>query len=88
MGLIRELDIAEGKEGLVVTVVIRVTHPSCFMAPFFLAQVQNLRLQFPEGAAVNASLDPGYDWTPADMSETYREHLAQYRRARGLPEAR
>jgi metal-sulfur cluster biosynthetic enzyme len=88
MGLIRELDIAEGKEGLVVKVVVQVTHPSCFMAPFFLAQVQNMVQEVPEVAAVNASLDTSYDWTPADMSEAYTECLAQYRRARGLPEAR
>jgi metal-sulfur cluster biosynthetic enzyme len=87
MGLIRDLEIAEREEGLVVNIVVRVTHPSCFMAPFFLAQVQNLVHEVSEVAAVNASLDTGYDWTPADMSEAYKERLAQYRRARGLPEA-
>jgi metal-sulfur cluster biosynthetic enzyme len=84
MGLIRTLDIAERDDGLVATVVVRVTHPSCFMAPFFLAQVQELFLQFPEIASVDACLDTGYDWTPADMSETYRQRLARHRSASGM----
>lgn len=54
-----------------VNVVVRVTHPSCFMAPFFLAQVQNLQ-EVSEVAAINVSLAPGLEWTPSDMSGTYR----------------
>jgi metal-sulfur cluster biosynthetic enzyme len=84
MGLIRELDVDDRAEGAAVTVVVRVTHPSCFMAPLFLAQVQNLLGELPEVAAVDASLDTGFDWTPADMSDGYRERLARHRAAVGV----
>ena len=83
MGLIRELEVVEGEEGATVRVVVRVTHPSCMMAPLFLAQVQNLLHREPEVAAVDASLDTGFDWTPADMTESYRERLAAHREAAG-----
>src|SRR5215210_6587910 len=83
MGLIRTLGVAEGDDGLEVTVVVRVTHPSCFMAPFFLAQVQNLVHELPGVTAIHASLDTGFDWTPADMSDAYRERLAEHRRRVG-----
>jgi metal-sulfur cluster biosynthetic enzyme len=84
MGLIREIDVADTDDGLVVSVVVRVTHPSCFMAPVFLAQVQALAVEVPGIAAVHASLDTGFDWTPADMSDAYRERLAQRRAASGM----
>ena len=67
-----------------VRVVVRVTHPSCFMAPLFLAQVQNLLAELPEVAAVDATLDTGFNWTPADMSDGYRERLARHRAAAGM----
>jgi hypothetical protein len=54
----------------------------------FLTILHNLVHEVSEVAAVNASLDTGYAWAPADMSETYKVRLAQYRRARGLSEAR
>jgi metal-sulfur cluster biosynthetic enzyme len=83
MGLIRELEVDEREEGTAVRVVVRVTHPSCMMAPLFLARVQNLMHQLPEVTTVDASLDTGFDWTPADMSDAYRERLAAHRRAAG-----
>jgi metal-sulfur cluster biosynthetic enzyme len=83
MGLIPTLEVAEGDDGLEVTVVVRVTHPSCFMAPFFLAQVQNLVHELPGVTAIDASLDTSFDWTPADMSGAYRERLAAHRRRAG-----
>jgi metal-sulfur cluster biosynthetic enzyme len=83
MGLIRELEVDEGEEGATVRVVVRVTHPSCMMAPLFLAQVQNLLHREPDVVAVDAKLDTGFDWTPADMTETYRERLSAHRGAAG-----
>ena len=83
MGLIRELDVAEGEEGLEVTVVVRVTHPSCMMAPVFLARVQNLLHAQPEVARFDAKLDTGFDWTPDDMTPEYRARLSRHRAAVG-----
>jgi metal-sulfur cluster biosynthetic enzyme len=83
MGLIRELEVAEGDGGLEVTVVVRVTHPSCMMAPIFLAKVQNLVHELPEVSAIHASLDTGFDWTPNDMTDEYRERLRRHRAAVG-----
>jgi metal-sulfur cluster biosynthetic enzyme len=78
------LEVDERVDGAAVRVVVRVTHPSCMMAPLFLARVQNLLHGMPEVAAVDASLDTGFDWTPADMSEGYRERLARHREAAGV----
>jgi metal-sulfur cluster biosynthetic enzyme len=83
MGLIRELEVAEGDGGLEVTVVVRVTHPSCMMAPIFLARVQGLVDELPEVSAIHASLDTGFDWTPADMTDEYRARLSRHRAAAG-----
>ena len=83
MGLIRTLEVAEGDDGLEVTVVVRVTHPSCMMAPVFLAQVQNLVHELPGVGAIHASLDTGFDWTPNDMTPEYRERLSRHRAAVG-----
>jgi metal-sulfur cluster biosynthetic enzyme len=83
MGLIRELEVAEGDRGLEVTVVVRVTHPSCMMAPIFLARVQRLVDELPEVSAIHASLDTGFDWTPADMTDEYRAWLSRHRAAAG-----
>jgi metal-sulfur cluster biosynthetic enzyme len=83
MGLIRELEVAEGDRGLEVTVVVRVTHPSCMMAPIFLARVQGLVDELPEVSAIHASLDTGFDWTPADMTDEYRARLSRHRAAAG-----
>jgi metal-sulfur cluster biosynthetic enzyme len=84
MGLIRSLEVDERAGGAAVRVVVRVTHPSCFMAALFLAQVQNLLAELPEVAAVDATLDTAFDWTPADMSDGYRERLARHRAAAGM----
>lgn len=81
MGLIRRLDVAEGEEGAEVSVVVRVTHPGCMMAPVFLARVQGLLHELPEVATIDASLDTGFDWTEADMSPEYRERLRERRAA-------
>ncbi|MBW8836824.1 MAG: DUF59 domain-containing protein [Burkholderia sp.] len=83
MGLIRTLEVAEAPEGLEVTVVVRVTHPSCMMAPIFLAQVQNLVHALPGVSAIHASLDTGFDWTPNDMTPEYRARLSRHRAAVG-----
>ena len=83
MGLIRTLEVQEGEGGLEVTVVVRVTHPSCMMAPIFLAQVQNLVHALPGVSAIHASLDTGFDWTPDDMTPAYRARLSRHRAAVG-----
>jgi metal-sulfur cluster biosynthetic enzyme len=75
MGLISQLEIDGGD----VTVAVRVTHPSCLMAPVFLAQVQEALDGLGGVATVHASLDPSFEWTPADMSDAYRERLAARR---------
>jgi metal-sulfur cluster biosynthetic enzyme len=80
MGLIRSLEVVDGE----VTVVVRVTHPSCMMAPIFLAKVQQLANEVPGVTAIHASLDTGFDWTEADMTPEYRERL-KLRRARARP---
>ena len=77
MGLIRSLAVADGE----VTVVVCVTHPSCMMAPVFLAQVRQAAEEAPGVTAVHASLDTGFDWTEADMAPAYRERLARRRAA-------
>lgn len=85
MGLIRRLEVVDGE----VTVEVRVTHPSCMMAPVFLAQVQQLAGEVPGVTAIHASLDTGFDWTPNDMTPEYRARLSRHRattgRGRELP---
>jgi metal-sulfur cluster biosynthetic enzyme len=79
MGLIRAVTVCNGADGVEVNVSVRVTHPSCMMAPIFLAQVQGLDL---EGvSAIHASLDTGFDWTEEDMTPEYRSRLGERRRS-------
>lgn len=59
-----------------------IAHPSCMMAPVFLAQVQQIAGELPGVTAVHASLDTGFDWTEADMAPQYRARLARQREAR------
>jgi metal-sulfur cluster biosynthetic enzyme len=71
MGLVSSLAIDERGE---VDVAVRVTHPSCLMAPVFLAQVQAALDDLEGVTAVRAALDPSFDWTPANMFAAYRDH--------------
>lgn len=53
-------------------VTIKLTHPSCFMAPFFLQQVRSELASIDELQRVDVDLDEAWDWTPAEMDPDYR----------------
>jgi metal-sulfur cluster biosynthetic enzyme len=78
MGLVQAVDISGRK----VSIVLRVTHPSCFVAPLFLRWVEEAVAAVPGVASVRVKLAKDTDWTPADMSPAYRSRLAEHRALR------
>jgi len=86
MGLVRTLQVARREDGRTEAVVaIGITHPFCMMAGVFLNEVRK-RLAEIEGLDhAEVSLDSETMWTPAEMTETYRQRLEATRRARGIP---
>jgi metal-sulfur cluster biosynthetic enzyme len=73
MGMVSRVNVDAGTRTAEVT--LKLTHPSCFMAPFFLQQVRNELASLDQLDAVEVDLDEAWDWTPAEMDEGYRELL-------------
>jgi metal-sulfur cluster biosynthetic enzyme len=78
MGLVQAVDVSGGD----VSILLRVTHPSCFVAPLFLRWVEEAVAAVPGVASVRVRLAEETDWTPADMSPAYRARLAEHRARR------
>jgi metal-sulfur cluster biosynthetic enzyme len=79
MGLIRDVDVADGGH---VTVRIGLTEPTCLMGPAFVRSAEE-RLSALEGVAdVDVALTSGLDWTPARMSASYAARLERLRATR------
>jgi metal-sulfur cluster biosynthetic enzyme len=78
MGLVQAVDVSGGE----VSILLRVTHPSCFVAPLFLRWVEEAVAAVPGVAFVRVRLAEDTDWTPADMSPAYRSRLAERRALR------
>jgi metal-sulfur cluster biosynthetic enzyme len=79
MGLVKRVDIAAEGEKARVTVVLRLTHPSCMMGPLFIESVEQGLLALDAVEYAKVTLDADYSWTEEDMSEAYRGRLAAHR---------
>lgn len=85
MGLVRDVRVEAGPGGARVTVTISVSEPSCLMGGPFAGQARD-RLEALDGVAeISVHIDPAMDWTPASMTEEYRERLREVRSRRRLP---
>lgn len=81
MGLLRDLSIASGPEGVTVRVTLGLTEPTCLMGYAFVPQARALLAALPGVAAVEVRLEPNAGWSEADMAPAYRALLAERRAA-------
>jgi metal-sulfur cluster biosynthetic enzyme len=81
MGLVRSLEIEESPAGTVVRVAIGVTEPTCLMGPSLAHGARDRLGALPGVARVEVTLSTD-DWTPADMTDDYRDRLTAHRAAR------
>jgi metal-sulfur cluster biosynthetic enzyme len=90
MGLVRHVEIRNGRGGTRVRVTIGLTQPLCLMGIPFMKSARERLSAIPGVTQVHVSLASGIDWTPAEMALPYRDRLERMRRARGVigPEAR
>lgn len=72
MGMVVDVTahVEDGKT--VVDVELKLTHPSCFMAPFFIQMVKTELGGLPDVVDVRVTYDASYDWTPALIDESRR----------------
>lgn len=86
-GLVRQVEVRQGPDGVDITVTLGVTEPGCYMAVYFAEQAHTLLQGQAHVKNVTIALDLAGDWTPDDMSTTYRTRLEMVRaqRRRSLP---
>jgi metal-sulfur cluster biosynthetic enzyme len=84
MGLVRDIEIGEGKQGAHLRVTIGLTQPLCLMGIPFMKSARQRLEAMPGVSEVDVSLASGIDWTPARLAPPYRERLERVRRARGV----
>ncbi|MGQ0840218.1 metal-sulfur cluster assembly factor [Actinokineospora sp.] len=82
MGLIRELSLTDGPDGVAVRIRIGVTEPGCLMGGSFAAQARERLDRLNGVASVEVEFDHAADWTPGDMEPGYRRTLDATRAAR------
>lgn len=83
MGLVRRIEIRE--DGARVDVVLALTEPTCLMGFPFMRSAQERLRALPGVEHVEVSLDPSFDWTPAELSPAYAARLERRRAARRAP---
>ena len=79
MGLVRQMTISQGPDGVTVQIRIGVTEPSCLMGFSFANTAQQRLEALPGVTHVEVSLDRLCEWDPADMSPDYQERLETFR---------
>ena len=79
MGLVKHVEIASRGGKTHVTVVLRLTHPTCMMGPLFIESVEQGLLGLDAVESTSVTLDADYSWTEEDMDEAYRRRLAAHR---------
>ena len=84
MGLVREVEIHSGRNGVSVRVTIGLTQPFCLMGIPFLKSARERLSAMPGVSDVDVSLASGIDWTPARFAPAYAERLKRVRQARGV----
>jgi len=81
-GLVRRVQVVQQPDGTDVAVTLGVTEPGCYMAVYFADQAYALLRAEKEIKSVTIELDLTGDWTPDDMSSTYRARLDGVRATR------
>jgi metal-sulfur cluster biosynthetic enzyme len=82
MGLVRRIEVRPGRKGALIDVVLGLTEPTCLMGFPFLRSARE-RLSALSGVErVDVSLDPAFEWTPAELSPEYAERLKRRRALR------
>jgi metal-sulfur cluster biosynthetic enzyme len=80
MGLVRRIDVRDA--GARVEVVLALTEPTCLMGFPFLRSARERLSALPGVERVEVSLDPSFEWTPAELTPAYAARLEQQRAAR------
>jgi metal-sulfur cluster biosynthetic enzyme len=84
MGLVQDVDVRRGPAGARVSVVLRLTAPSCLMGIPFLTSARQRLSELAGVTEVEVSLASGINWTPADLPRRYAERLERVRARRGV----
>lgn len=84
MGLVRRLEITPDRAGPHAEVVLRVTDAGCLLGAEFVAAVETRLATVPGLGSFAVELDHAVDWSPDDMSSSYRRRLERVRRGRGV----
>jgi metal-sulfur cluster biosynthetic enzyme len=82
MGLVREVAIGEGAEGVAVRVRIGLTEPGCMMGASFVVKARERLAALPGVIRVDVELDHAADWHPSDADPAYQERLRVIRAQR------
>jgi metal-sulfur cluster biosynthetic enzyme len=82
MGLVRRIGVRAGRGGALVEVVLGLTEPTCLMGFPFLRSARERLSALPGVERVEVSLDPGFEWTPAELRPEYAERLERRRALR------
>jgi metal-sulfur cluster biosynthetic enzyme len=77
MGLVRRIDVHDG--GSRVEVVLALTEPTCLMGFPFMRSARDRLAALPGVERVEVSLDPAFEWTPAELSPAYAARLERRR---------
>ena len=84
MGLVRDVQIADGPTGTDVHVVIGVTEYGCLMGAPFATEAYSRLEAIPGIGVVFVELDQAFDWDRDDMRSDYVERLRAHRANRRL----
>jgi metal-sulfur cluster biosynthetic enzyme len=82
MGLVRRIEVRPGDAGALIDVVLALTEPTCLMGFPFVRSARERLSALPGVERVEVSLDPGLEWTPAEMDPEYAERLERRRALR------
>ena len=82
MGLVRRVSVTAIAGEYDVRVTLCVTEPGCVMGGCFAREAEIRLAELPGIRSVSIELDGAADWTPTDMSASYRVRLAAVRAAR------
>jgi metal-sulfur cluster biosynthetic enzyme len=80
MGLVRKVEV----HGAQVEVTLALTEPTCLMGFPFVRSARERLSALPGVEHVDVSLDPSFEWTPAELSPAYAARLASRRASRDL----
>ena len=78
MGLVRRVEL----HGACVEVTLALTEPTCLMGFPFARSARERLSALPGVERVDVSLDPSFEWTPAELNPAFAARLAKRRASR------